>query len=95
MTNKRKHQLERKVRINFSNFNQIIYPIDIGVVLLEQITLLLLDRIQLLRYEGRLTFTEARFMSYCVRTYFYYYFKKQQHFSQIFVDCRNLNAENS
>lgn len=95
MTNKRKHQLERKVRINFSNFNQIIYPIDIGVALLEQITLLLLDRIQLLRYEGRSTFTEARFMSYCVRTYFYYYFQKQQHFSQIFVDCRNLNAENS
>lgn len=26
MTNKRKHQLERKVRINFINFNQIIYP---------------------------------------------------------------------
>lgn len=35
MTNKRKHQLERKVRINFRNFNQIIYP----KYLLEQITI--------------------------------------------------------
>lgn len=89
MTNKRKHQLERKVRINFSNFNQIIYPIDIGIDLLEKITILLLDRIRLLRYDGRLTLAEARFMSICVRTYFDYYF------SQIFVDCRNLNVESS
>lgn len=95
MTNKRKHQLERKVRINFSNFNQIIYPIDIGIDLLEKITILLLDRIRLLRYDGRLTLAEARFMSFCVRTYFYYYFQKQQYFSQIFVDCRNLNVESS
>jgi hypothetical protein len=26
MTNKRMHQLERKVRVGFKNFNQIIYP---------------------------------------------------------------------
>lgn len=75
MTNKRKHQLEREVRINFSNFNQIIYPIDVGICLLEQITRLMLSRIQLLGYSGRLTLTEARFMSKCVRTYYYYYYK--------------------
>lgn len=73
MTNKRKHQLERKVRIDFSIFNQIIYPIDVGFDLLEQITRLMLDRIMLLRYTGRLTLTEARFMSQCVRTYYHYY----------------------
>lgn len=95
MTNKRKHQLEREVRINFSNFNQIIYPVNTGIDLLEKITILLLDRIRLLRYDGRLTLTEARFMSYCARTYFYYYFQKQQYFSQIFEDCRNLNVKSS
>nr|DAW44292.1 MAG TPA: hypothetical protein [Caudoviricetes sp.] len=45
MTNKRKHQLERNVRINFSNFNQIIYPVDVEIDLLEQITRLMLDRV--------------------------------------------------
>ena len=73
MTNKRKHQLERKVRLNFSDFNQISYSKDIENDLLERITRLMLDRIQLLRYAGRLTPIEARFMSQCVRTYYYYY----------------------
>ena len=73
MTNKRKHQLERKVRINFRNFKQISYSKDIGNDSLERITRLMLDRIQLLRYTGRLTLIEARFMSQCVRTYYYYY----------------------
>ena len=73
MTNKRMHQLERKVRINFSNFNQIIYPKDVGIDLLEQISILMLDRIRLLRYAGRLTLIEARFMSWAVRTYYWYY----------------------
>ena len=76
MTNKRKHQLERMVRINFINFNQIIYPNYVEFDLLERITRLMLDRIQLLQYVGRLTPIEARFMSQCVRTYYYYY-KKQ------------------
>lgn len=76
MTNKRKHQLERKVRINFRNFNQIIYPNYVEFDLLEQITRLMLDRIKLLRYTGRLNLIEARFMAQCVRTYYLYY-KKQ------------------
>lgn len=72
-TNKRKHQLERKVRINFRNFNQIIYPKDVGVDFLEQIARLMLDRIQLLLYTRRLNIIEARFMAQCVRTYYWYY----------------------
>jgi hypothetical protein len=73
MTNKRKHQLEREVRINFRNFNDIIYPKYVWIDFLEQITRLMLDRIQLLRYTRRLNIIEARFMAQCVRTYYWYY----------------------
>ena len=37
MTNKRKHQLERIVRVNFRHFNHIIYSKGFGIELLEQI----------------------------------------------------------
>ena len=31
MTNKTMHQLERKVRVYFRNFNQIFYPKEVGI----------------------------------------------------------------
>lgn len=68
MTNKRKHQLERMVRIEyiFSNINNIQR-------LLAQITSLMLDRISLLKYCGMVNFEEARFMRWCARAYYAYY----------------------
>ena len=80
MTNKRKHQLERKVRMDFNNFNKIIYPKELGIALLEQITRLILDRIKLLKYTGRLTVIEAYFTSECVRTYYWHYIKLMDNF---------------
>lgn len=47
MTNKRKHFLERMVRINFKVFNQIIYLKYVGIELLEKITKLMINRVQL------------------------------------------------
>ena len=73
MTNKRKHQLERMVRINFINFNQIIYPKYIGIKFLVQITKLMFDRIWYLYYRGNMTLSEARFMIQCVNRYYAYY----------------------
>lgn len=73
MTNKRMHQLERKVRINFSNFNQIVYPLYIEIKFLEQITKLVFDSIWFLHYRGNITINEARFMRQCARRYYRYY----------------------
>lgn len=53
MTNKRKHQLERIVRVNFRHFNHIIYPKGFGIELLEQITTLMFDRVKLFNYTGK------------------------------------------
>ena len=58
------------------DFNQISYSKDIENDSLERFKRLMLDRIQLLEYTGKLTYIEARFMSQCVITYYYYY-KKQ------------------
>ena len=76
MTNKRKHQLERIVRINFRNFNQIIYPKYVEFDLLEQITKLMYDSIWYSYYKGNTTLSETRFMIECVGKY-YEYCKKQ------------------
>lgn len=73
MTNKRKHHLERMVRVEFRNFNRIIYPKDFGLELIAQITSLVIDRIRLLRYTGEITLKEARFMRCCASTYYAYY----------------------
>lgn len=75
MTNKRMHQLERKVRINFSNFNQIIYPLYVEILFLDQIKTLMFDSIWLLHYRGNITINEARFMRQCVRRYYWHYKK--------------------
>ena len=75
MTNKRMHQLERKVRINFSNFNQIIYPKYVGIKFLAQITKLMFDSIWYFHYRGNTTLSETRFMLECVRKYYEYYKK--------------------
>ena len=75
MTNKRIHQLERMVRINFINFNQIIYPKYVGIKFLVQITKLMFDRIWYLYYRGNMTLSEARFMIQCVNRYYEYYKK--------------------
>lgn len=73
MTNKRMHQLERKVRINFTNFNQIIYPKDIGIKFLEQITSLMIKSIWYEYYRGNIAFSEAHFMAHCTRIYYWRY----------------------
>ena len=73
MTNKRMHQLERKVRIIFSDFNQIIYPKYVGFELLKKITALMIDCIWFGYYEGNTTYSETHFMLRCVRIYHSYY----------------------
>lgn len=73
MTNKRMHQLERMVRINFINFNQIIYPKDVGIKFLEQITSLMHKSIRYEYYIGNITFSEGYFMNLCNRIYYSYY----------------------
>ena len=73
MTNKIMHQLERKVRVNFRNFNQIIYPKEVGISFLEQITILMFDSIGFLYYRSNITLSEARFMRSCVSRYYWYY----------------------
>ena len=76
MTNKRKHQLERKVRINFTSFNQIIYPEEyIGIKFLEQITKLMFDSTWYLYYRGNMTRSETYFMLSCISRYYWYYKK--------------------
>ena len=81
MTNKRKHALERMVRVEFNSFDTTCYNFIYSFRLLEQITRLMLDRVKLLRITKHITISEARFMSYCVRTYFYYYAQRQRYFS--------------
>ena len=73
MTNKRMHQLERTVRINFNNFNQIIYPKHIGIKFLEQITKLMFNNIWYFYYRGNTIYSEIHFMLNCVRKYYSYY----------------------
>lgn len=67
------HQLERMVRINFINFNQIIYPKDVGIKFLEQITSLMTKSIRYEYYRGNITFSEAYFMNHCNHIYYSYY----------------------
>ena len=73
MTNKRKHHLERMVRINFINFNQIIYPKYIGIKFLEQITSLTIKSIWYEYYRGNIAISEAYFMTHCTRIYYWHY----------------------
>lgn len=73
MTNKRKHNLERMVRINFINFNQKIYPKRIGIKFLEQITILTIKSIWYEYYRGNIAFSEAHFMTHCTRIYYSHY----------------------
>ena len=73
MTNKRMHQLERRVRINFSNFNQIIYPKDVGIKFLEQITTLTIKSVWYEYYRGNISISEAYFMAHCARIYYWHY----------------------
>ena len=73
--NKRKYQLERMVRIEYRHFNHIIYPKCFGIDLLAQITRLMMYKIRVLRYTGEVTPREARFMRWCVSTYYVYYNK--------------------
>ena len=87
MTNKRKHNLERKVRLEFIQFETKWCKYIDAYRLLVQITQLMLIKVKWLKMGGRITVSEARFMSYCVRTYFYYYTQRQQYF---FVNFRKL-----
>ena len=73
MTNKRIHQLERMVRINFINFNQIIYPKYVGIKFLEQIASLTNESIWYEYYRGNITISEAYFMTHCTRIYYCHY----------------------
>ena len=73
MTNKRMHQLERMVRINYINFNQIIYPKYVGIKFLERITSLTIKSIWYEYYRGNITFSEARFMTHCNTIYYWHY----------------------
>lgn len=69
------------VRVEFNSFDTTCYNFIYSFRLLEQITRLMLDRVKLLRITKHITISDARFMSYCVRTYFYYYDQRQQYFS--------------
>lgn len=73
MTNKRLHQLERRVRVNFRVVNKIIYPKDFGIEILEQITSLTIDSIWYYHYRGNTTLYEGYFMILRVRKYCRYY----------------------
>ena len=84
MTNKRKHALERMVRLEFNSFDTTYYNYIYSFRLLEQITRLMFDRVKLLRITKHITTTDARFMSYCVRKYYFYYFQRQQYFFRKF-----------
>lgn len=69
------------VRVEFNSFDTTCCNFIYSFRLLEQITRLMLDRVKLLRITKHIAISEARFMSYCVRTYFYYYAQRQQYFS--------------
>ena len=73
MTNKRKYHLERMVRINFINFNQIIYQKDVAIKFLEQITNLTFKSVWYEYYWGNISISEADFMTHCTRIYYRYY----------------------
>lgn len=73
MTNKRIHQLERMVRINYINFNQIIYSKDVGIKFLERITSLTIKSIWYEYYRNNISFGEALFMTHCNRIYYWHY----------------------
>ena len=73
MTNKRKHQLERKVRVNFKNFNQIIYPQNVGIEFLEQIRRLMIETIRFEHYRGNISISELHFMIRCAIRYYWHY----------------------
>ena len=94
MTNKRKHQLERKVRINFNNFNQIIYPKNVGIAFYDTLCQKILLVLQNLYYRGDMALSEARFMIQCVRRYYAYYKKlidkNFEQFTQVFVNFRKI-----
>ena len=74
------HQLERKVRINFSNFNQIIHPKCVGIKFLEQISRLMTKMIRIEYYSNNITISELNFMSCCIRKYYWYYKKMIDNF---------------
>lgn len=75
MTNKRKHQLERMVREEYRHFDSTIYPKEFALDLLEHITILFLDKIELLKFNREVTLCEANFMHYCAIKYYVYYIK--------------------
>ena len=60
-------------RINFINFNQIIYPRDVGIKFLEQITRLTFKIISYEYYRGNISISEAYFMRHYTRIYYCHY----------------------
>lgn len=61
MSNKRKHQLERMIRVEYRHFNRILYPKGFGIDLLEQITRLMFNRVQILKFKGIINYREKTF----------------------------------
>ena len=77
MTQKRKHYLERRVRIYYKQFETVWCSFIDSKRLLKQITILMNSRINYFSVVNIISLTEEHFMRECVIKYNSYYFKKQ------------------
>ena len=72
MTNKRKHQLERKVRLEFKPFNDAVNNYTY-IMLLYRIADLMDYKVSYLYKVGMIDIIEADFMRKCSMNYLFYY----------------------
>ena len=72
MTNKRKHQLERRVRLEFKPFNDAVNN-NTYIIILCRFSDLMEYKISYLYKVGIIDFIEADFMRECLMNYLYYY----------------------
>jgi len=77
MTQKRKHTLERKIRLYYKPYETKWCSFINAVYLLEQITNLLTNAVNLNFFDDNITAIELHFMQECIIKYDTYYFKKQ------------------
>jgi hypothetical protein len=79
MTNKRKHELERIVRKEYSHFETMLIGKNNSMRIITQLFNLIQYKIEFLYFTKRIDYEEKVFMKQCNLCHMYYYHKMVQH----------------
>ena len=79
MTNKRKHKLERIIRREYSQFENMLIGKNNSMRIITQLFNLIKYKIEFLYFTKRIDYEEKIFMKKCNLLYMYYYHNMVQH----------------